>query len=114
MAKLAMARSLAHKGLTDMKRRDDDEYFIIVPEARTQHPNLGECLVGKRLEGIGAFHVHFPVDAVRVASLKEVEFYTTKVKVGRSYAPSYHLRPADFMTQEDIDGLPRQDWRDFA
>lgn len=113
MSKLIMARSWAHKGLSDMKRKDDEEYDLASVSAVTHHPELGPCYIGAFVCGIGAFHVHFPADAVRICTAPEVERYTGG-RFGRTFAPSFQVAPEEFATITDLGQMPVKPWSEFS
>lgn len=101
MSKIAMARSYAHKSMTDMKRQDMDEYDEISFSESVDHPELGRCLIGNFVCGIGAFNVHFPVDAVRLVTDQERDAMLRGTYVG--CGQKFRLKPKDFASQADID-----------
>ena len=72
-AKIFMAKGYAHKGLTKMKLREYDDYDLAFAKERTDHPALGECLVGAWVCGVGAFNVHFPIAQCRPVTDEERE-----------------------------------------
>lgn len=109
---LAMARSYAHKGLTGMARKDSDVYEIINVECLINHPSLGRCFIGSHVCGIGAFYVHFPVDATRTANDEEINRYT-RGRFGCTYAPSFKVEREEFATKEQLETMPVKDWNEF-
>jgi hypothetical protein len=92
---LMMAKAYAHKGLTDMKRRDQETWSLIRVRGKTPHPDLGECWTGSFVEGVGAFDVHFPMDAARPCTRDEKERYL-KTVFGSTFAPSFRLEESEF------------------
>jgi len=103
---IVMVSAYAHKGITNMERVNIDDKGTFEEAAvytRTIHPKLGECLVGRFLTGIGAFNVHFPIDAVRVATNPEKKMLMRGRYVGCGTV--YRLVPGDFV--EDLDGAFR-------
>jgi hypothetical protein len=100
LSKIMMATAYAHKGLTGMEREQQSDYEECWVYARTDHPQLGKCLVGEFVCGIGAFNVHFPMADIRPATEEE----RTRLMAGgyaSSFGPSFRLTESDFATGEE-------------
>jgi hypothetical protein len=93
-SKIVMVKAMAHKGMTDMKRKDYNDWEEAQVSRRTVHPELGECFIGMYLTGIGAYNVHFPLDAARVATEEERTRLLKRRYVG--CGQNYKLQPQDF------------------
>jgi hypothetical protein len=114
MSKIIFAKSWAHKGLSDMKRKDDGDYDIASASVVVNHPELGRCYVGSFVCGIGAFHVHFPADAVRIATADELDKYT-KGRFASTFAPPFQIEAERFATITDLDEMPVDpDWQKYS
>lgn len=113
MRKYVMANAYAHKGYTQMKRENQEEYDIASVSTVVNHPSLGRCYIGSWACGTGAFHVHFPADAVRLATREEVDRYT-RGKFGSNFGWSYKPEESDFATLTDLDQMPIDpDWQKY-
>ena len=111
-SKLFMANGLAHKGLTGMKLRVEGDYDLAYASERTVHPELGECLVGGFVCGIGMFNVHFPLSHCRPATDEEREdIVNHKVFI----APWGKFRCEDEEFARDLSEIATVvDWQDRA
>lgn len=113
-SKLIMAKAFAHKGHTNMKRKDYEEYDIASVSVVVNHPELGRCYVGSWVCGSGAFHVHFPADAVRIATRSEVDQYT-RGKFVSNFGWSSKPTEDDFATIADLDQMDVDlKWQEYS
>ena len=93
--KIMMAKSWAHN-LTEWLRRDDGCFQMFYADRKVPHPDLGECWVGQFVEGICLVDVHFPIDAVRLCTAKEIKKYTKGIMVRGKWALPFKFRVEDF------------------
>jgi hypothetical protein len=111
MKYVAMACGFAHKGMTSMKWRGNGCWEEVVVTKQTIHPQLGRCLIGMFVCGIGAFNVHFPELDIRPAT-EEEQAALRQIKYGHTFA-AYKSTISDegeFATQADLDNLPTVEW----
>lgn len=114
MSKFIMAKAMAHKGFTNMERKDFDEYDIASVFIAVNHPTLGRCYIGSWVTGIGAFHVHFPADAVRIATAVDVAYYT-KGRFKSTFGLEYKAVEKEFATLTDLEQMPVDpDWQKYS
>lgn len=107
-SKVAMADGYAHK-TTGMKLEDQTgAYEEVLVSRSTVHPELGRCLVGSFISGIGMFNVHFPVGTIRPATEEEIDQLTKRRYVG--CGADWKLGSEDFATEEDLKDLPEAQW----
>lgn len=99
-SKIVMAKSYAHGGLTNMQRKDEDDYEEAQVSRFVNHPQLGLC------------DVHFPKDAVRLVNDVDRGIFAKRVYRTTFGAPDFKLLEDDFATQDFLDGLEAQYYND--
>jgi hypothetical protein len=109
--RIAMAIAYAHV-TSNMQRCVQADYDEIRFNRVVDHPDLGRCLVGAFLGGIGMFDVHFPIADVRACN--PVETSRTENSVWRWDSGRIERYPREMIiSEEDLRRICEfgEDWR---